>query len=187
MKRSTAIAAFLVLVVVGGAQAQQPKAQKSNQKSSGFMATAGLTKVYEIQKDFIWKTAEQLPEDKYAFRATEKVRTAGQILGHIADAQDYLCNLLAGTPKDYAVVSEKLEGKAAITAALQKSFANCDAVTAKLTDQDLTKQVNFFGDDVPLSHVLGFLGAHNAEHYGNLVTYMRLNDITPPSSQSNRP
>ena len=187
MKRSTAIAAFLVLVIVGGAQAQQPKPQKSSQKASGFMAANGIAKVYDMSKDNIWKTAEQLPEDKYAFRATEKVRTAGQILGHIADAQDYLCGIISGTPKEYAVVHEKLEGKAAISAALQKSFANCDAATSKLTDADLTRQVSFFGQDVPLSHVLTFLGAHNWEHYGNLVTYMRLNDMTPPSSQSNRP
>jgi uncharacterized damage-inducible protein DinB len=183
MKRSTGVASLLVLLVAGAAQAQQPKAQKSSQKSSGFMATQGVTKVYEMSKDNILKTADQLSEEKYAFRATDKVRTAGQILGHIADAQNYLCGVLGGTNKEYAVAAEKLEGKAAISSALKQSFDNCDAVTSKLTDADLTRQVSFFGQDVPLSNVLAFLGAHNWEHYGNLVTYMRLNSIVPPSSQ----
>jgi hypothetical protein len=26
-------------------------------------------------------------------------------------------------------------------------------------------------------------GAHDYEHYGNIVTYMRLKGLTPPSSQ----
>jgi hypothetical protein len=32
--------------------------------------------------------------------------------------------------------------------------------------------------------VLAFNTSHLNEHYGNLVTYMRLNKIVPPSSQS---
>jgi uncharacterized damage-inducible protein DinB len=31
--------------------------------------------------------------------------------------------------------------------------------------------------------VLAFNMAHDFEHYGNLVTYMRLNGMVPPSSQ----
>jgi hypothetical protein len=30
---------------------------------------------------------------------------------------------------------------------------------------------------------LSFNTSHNSEHYGNLVTYMRLNKMVPPSSQ----
>ena len=35
---------------------------------------------------------------------------------------------------------------------------------------------------VVVAGVLAFNSAHNYEHYGNLVTYMRLNGIVPPSS-----
>jgi hypothetical protein len=32
--------------------------------------------------------------------------------------------------------------------------------------------------------VLSFNSAHNDEHYGNIVTYMRLKNLVPPSSES---
>ena len=184
MKRSTVVAALLVVIAAGNADAQQAKAQKSSAKASGFMAAAGMTKVYDMSKNFILKTAEQVPEDKYSYRPTPEVRTLGAILGHIADGHQYLCGVIAGSaPKGEQPVNEKLEGKAAITTALKKSFDDCDAVLAKVTDADLTRQVNMFGMDVPLSAAVTMLASHDWEHYGNLVTYMRSNNIVPPSSQ----
>ena len=44
----------------------------------------------------------------------------------------------------------------------------------------------FFGGDQPRLAVLSFNTAHDFEHYGNLVTYMRLKDIVPPSSEGQR-
>jgi hypothetical protein len=38
------------------------------------------------------------------------------------------------------------------------------------------------GQDFARSAILAFNSTHSYEHYGNLVTYMRLNGITPPTS-----
>ena len=43
--------------------------------------------------------------------------------------------------------------------------------------------VKFFGGDTPKISVLSVNITHSAEHYGNLVTYMRLKNIVPPSSE----
>ena len=40
-----------------------------------------------------------------------------------------------------------------------------------------------FGPDMPRLSALAFNTAHDFEHYGNIVTYMRLNKMVPPSSQ----
>ena len=50
------------------------------------------------------------------------------------------------------------------------------------TDARGAESVQFFTGPNTVFGVLAFNSAHNYEHYGNLVTYMRLNGITPPSS-----
>jgi uncharacterized damage-inducible protein DinB len=172
------VTAFLVLAVAGSAQAQE-KATSAN------AATNGMAQMYSMVKGNLLKTAEQVPEEQYGYQPVKEVRTTGQLLGHVADAQNYFCSVIAGTPSDYAGAAEKLESKAAITAALKQSFDSCDAALATVTDADLTKMVKVFGNDVPLSQAITFLTAHDWEHYGNLVTYMRANGMVPPSSQRN--
>lgn len=178
MNCTTAVTACLVLAVAGSAQAQE-KASSEN------AATKGMTQLYTVVKGNLLKTAEQVPEEQYGYQATKEVRTTGQLLGHIADAQNYFCSLIAGNPSEYAGAAEKLEGKTALSAALKQSFDGCDAALATITDADLTKTVKIFGNDAPLSQAITFLTAHNWEHYGNLVTYMRANGMVPPSSQRN--
>jgi hypothetical protein len=51
------------------------------------------------------------------------------------------------------------------------------------TDASATQMVKLFGNDAPKLDVLTVNNMHNMEHYGNLVTYMRLKNIVPPSSE----
>lgn len=46
--------------------------------------------------------------------------------------------------------------------------------------------VNFFGNQHPKLAALTANTGHDWEHYGNIVTYMRLNAMVPPSSQPSR-
>ena len=63
---------------------------------------ASLKTVHEIPKGFLLQTAETLSDDVYGFQPTEDVRTAGQILAHVADAQYMFCSAVAGedSPSD---------------------------------------------------------------------------------------
>ena len=79
-------------------------------------------------------------------------------------------------------VEESATTKAQINAALEAGFAYCTEVYAGMTDAEGGDMVEFFGNPMAKFGVLAFNSAHNYEHYGNLVTYMRLNGITPPSS-----
>jgi hypothetical protein len=73
--------------------------------------------------------------------------------------------------------------KAEIQKALADSYAYCDGAFAALTTPQSADKVDFFGMELTKLSILGFAGSHNFEHYGNLVTYMRLKDIVPPSSE----
>jgi hypothetical protein len=52
-----------------------------------------------------------------------------------------------------------------------------------MTDATALQMVKFFGNDVPKYAALTINISHNMEHYGNLVTYMRIKGIVPPTSE----
>ncbi len=52
-----------------------------------------------------------------------------------------------------------------------------------MTDASGAQMVKLFGMDMPKFGVLNINNAHDMEHYGNLVTYMRIKNIVPPSSE----
>ena len=170
MKLVSAAAAVLLLVAAASTPAQA-------------QLTGSLNSLHEITVTNIEATAEMVPADLYDFRPTDEVRTLGQILAHVANSQYAFCSAASGQESP---LSENLEEtattKARITAALADAFAYCDAVYASMTDEDASRVVSFFGGDMAVGGVLAFNSMHNYEHYGNLVTYMRINGIVPPSS-----
>jgi uncharacterized damage-inducible protein DinB len=134
-----------------------------------------------IKKDVI-RAAEKMPEENYSFRPAETVRSFGQIVGHIADDQYYFCMTAKGLKPDKNF-EKTLTAKAALVAALKESFAYCDGVYAGLRDADATKPVQSFAGPKSLLSWMSFNYAHTYEHYGNIVTYMRIKGLVPPSSE----
>lgn len=137
---------------------------------------------YAEVKDNVLRTAQKVPEDLYSFRPTPEVRTFGQLIAHEADAQYEFCGPVSAKPvsKD---IEKTVTGKGALIAALNDAFAYCDAAYARMTDADAATMVSFFGQKMTKIGVLDMNIAHSDEHYGNLVTYMRLKGIVPPSSE----
>jgi hypothetical protein len=80
-----------------------------------------------------------------------------------------------------------MKTKAEIVGALKEAFAYCESAYGKLTDAKAAETVKFFGMNVTRLGAMDFNVAHNMEHYGNLVTYMRMNQIVPPSSTPRTP
>lgn len=173
------VAAAAALLLVGASVAQ------AQDKASGANASvAGITGVYDLGKNFILKAAEQVPEEKFAFQPTKDVRTLGALFAHIADAQTFFCSQFSAAPKEYSDKVEKTaKTKAEIVAALKASFTACDAAYKSVTDAALTKPLTIFGMPMNFAGALTLNASHDWEHYGNIVTYMRLIGMVPPSSQ----
>lgn len=146
--------------------------------------TASLAGLHQITATNLTATAVMLDEAMYAYRPTEEVRTAGQILAHVANAQYMFCSTAAGeaSPNE-ANLEETATTKAEIVEALDAAFAYCAGVYDAMTDAEGAAMRTFFGNEMAASAILAFNSTHNYEHYGNLVTYMRMNGIVPPSSQ----
>ncbi len=139
---------------------------------------------YERVKDYLLKSAEQMPEFDYAFKPTATVRSFGEIIGHVASTQFMFCAAAQNQKNPQIADTEKTRtAKAALIDALRASFAYCDSAYA-ITDAQAIGAITLPNGDqqLPLS-VLILNIAHNNEHYGNIVTYLRLRGLVPPSSQ----
>lgn len=153
------------------------------QLASGQAVTSSLQGLHGMTTTNIMASAEMLDESLYAFRPTEEVRSMGELFAHVASAQFAICSAAVGESSPLTENYEETRTtKASILDALASGFAYCDGVYARMTDEMGARSVNFFTGPNTAFGVLAFNSAHNYEHYGNLVTYMRLNGITPPSS-----
>jgi len=150
---------------------------QSNPLSSGTKMLYGMVKVNLV------KAAEKMPEANYSFQPTPDVRTFAQLIGHVADAQYLFCSAVKGEKKASDAEKSKT-AKADLVAALKASVEYCDGVFNAMTDAAAGDVVKFFGRDSNKLTILNFNVAHDNEHYGNVVTYMRLKGLVPPSSEN---
>jgi hypothetical protein len=128
---------------------------------------AAMRRGFVEVSDWITRAAELVPADKYSYRPTPGVRTFGQLVGHVVDGSAFYCGRGAGRNVQWTETTEKgVTAKAALAQALKKSFQDC------VTIYDAPSQ---FG---PLMGQVG----HLSLHYGNMITYMRMLGLTPPSS-----
>ena len=139
--------------------------------------------VYAGVKSILLRTAEKMPEENYSFKPTPEVRSFGQIIGHVADAQYLFCSVELGEATPALNIEKTRTSKADLIAALNGAFAYCDRAYNSLSDSSAAQMVKLFGGDTPKLGVLTVNNMHSIEHYGNLVTYLRLKQIVPPTSE----
>jgi uncharacterized damage-inducible protein DinB len=175
MRRSLFLLAFAAAPLA--AQTQQsavpPNAGVSSAKS-----------VWMVPHNFVVRALEQVPDSLLSFKATPDVRSLGGLFAHVADGEFLFCALALGEPtrtRAQSIEATK-STKADLLAALKESAAYCDKAYAQ-TDAQAQTPANFFGQQSNRLFLLNMNGAHDYEHYGNIVTYMRLKGLTPPSSQ----
>jgi uncharacterized damage-inducible protein DinB len=144
-------------------------------------------RVYGFQKNILIRSAEKMPEENYSFKPADSVRSYGQLIGHLADGQYEFCSVALAEKNPEPNIEKTKTSKADLIAALKTAFAYCDKAYDGMTDASGSQIVKMFGNDSPKLGVLNFNNVHNWEHYGNLVTYMRIKNIVPPSSEQAPP
>jgi uncharacterized damage-inducible protein DinB len=181
----TGLIAFSIAAILGGSVAARQMTQGAPAAGS---ITAGSKLYYGLVKDWITKGAAQMPEANYSFQPTKDVRTFGQLIGHLADANFMFCGNAGGTKGPAQSIEKTKTTKADLQQALADSFASCDKAWAAMTDKTAMTPAGAWPPGIPLPamdyfSVLQFNTSHEAEHYGNIVTYYRLKGMVPPSSQ----
>jgi uncharacterized damage-inducible protein DinB len=137
---------------------------------------------------FVVRSADKVPEDLYSFRATPEVRSMAELFGHVADAMFAMCSTAVSAKPPRTGIEKAVTKKAELVAALKEAVSYCNTVYDGMTDQKGSSEtVPFYFGPTPRLSVLYFVVTHTYEHYGNLVTYMRLKNIVPPSSEPAKP
>ena len=148
--------------------------------------TQALRSAWTEAKTNVRASADVMPEAKYGFKPVDSVRSYGALLAHIAGAAYEFCGAAKGEKPPYseAEFEKSATTKAAIVKALDGSIAYCDEVFKGLDDAKAAQMVTGAFGGAQAARAAALMGntGHFQEHYGNLVTYLRINGLVPPSS-----
>lgn len=154
MKIGTAVVAIMLTASAASAQTPPP--------TDRALLHGGLREV----DTWVTKAAELVPAERWSYRPVATVRTFGELVAHIADGMNWYCANASGKKTEWSDAVEKGGAeKAKVQAALKSAIANCHTVTNTGQMKELMSNIG-----------------HTNLHYGNMVTYMRMMGIAPPSS-----
>jgi uncharacterized damage-inducible protein DinB len=130
--------------------------------------TAELRNGFNEVNGWVMKAAEMVPADKYNYRPVDTVRTYGQMIAHIIDSYNYFCAHGVGNPVEWSDAVEKGgTDKDTLLPKLKEAVGRCNAA--------------YSSGNAQLKPLFANVG-HTSMHYGNLITYMRMLGLKPPSS-----
>jgi uncharacterized damage-inducible protein DinB len=155
--------ALLPICLIAAAQAQT-------------LTTAAMQRYFNPVRHSLEASADVMPADKYSFKLTDGQMSFAEWLNHSAQRNYADCAVLKGEAAPEAMKSvESLKTKDEVSKALKDSFAYCAAALDGMTDEKVSSSPQM---SVAFLHVI----VHNNEIYGNIVGYMRVSGIVPPST-----
>lgn len=145
-------------------------------------------------RDKIVALAKAMPEGTYDWRPSAGVRSVREVFLHVASdnyfiptafgvAIDPATGISASDPKTLATFEHQKLGRAAMVAAVEKSFAHLDEAMRGFPDARLTEQFSFFGQQFTGQHLWIVTATHLHEHLGQAIAYARSNSVVPPWSK----
>jgi uncharacterized damage-inducible protein DinB len=168
-----------------------PAAAQTTDSGFGELASPSMAAVSRAMHANIRRNlaeaAAAMPAADYAFKPTPDVRSFGELVGHVANGNFFFCSQAIGEKSPAASNYEKAADKAVLVKALNDSLAYCDGAYASTTDANFNQAIKTpvpggGARDATRGGVLVFNTAHNNEHYGNIVVYLRLKGYVPPST-----
>ena len=167
------------LLSASAASAQPPAAAPAK-----ISLAAGIQRGYDNIKRNLKEAADKMPDAEYGFKPTPDIRSFGQLVGHVANAQFNACSAAKGEGNpNQGNDNEKKTTKAELVKALSDSFAYCDPVFASLTDETAVQFVKQGQNEVARGVVMSGTVTHDNEMYGTASVYMRLKGLVPPSTE----
>ena len=139
---------------------------------------------YGIIKGSLLKAADRMPAEDYAFRSTPKVRTFGEMIHHVTQAQLLMCGVVKG---EKSIANPQFKPapttKTDLVTALKASFDYCDPVYQSMTDAAGTAKVKWFVGEMSKLGLLNWNISHDNEMYGIIGAFLRIKGLVPPSSE----
>ncbi len=139
--------------------------------------------LYAVVSNSVIGAAQKMPEENYSFKPTPEVRSFGQLVGHVADANYMFCSQASGEANPMKDIEKTKTSKADLVSAIKDSVAYCNKAFDGMTDAKGSQMVKLFSFNLARLTLFSLNTAHTDEHYGNMVTYLRLKGIVPPTSE----
>ncbi|MGH7593799.1 MAG: DinB family protein [Gemmatimonadales bacterium] len=183
MKSSPRATVVSVLAAVLAVMAPTGPARGQATRPRADHAVPTVRSVWQPIAGYIAQSAEDMPEDKYGYKPTPEVRSFGQLIAHVAGSQYMYCAAATGdSARSEDAIEKTRTTKSELIAALRESTEYCGKAYSQ-SDASTRRSITMFGQKQTRLWALMSNAAHDDEHYGNIVTYLRLNGMVPPSSK----
>ncbi|MFI1743838.1 DinB family protein [Thalassobellus sediminis] len=139
----------------------------------------------ENSRKYLILVAEEMPEDKYEYKASPESKSFAENLMHIAWAMDWHSQTLIGERKarDWETDTElKVDNKSKkeMIATIDKTFNETIKLISEFDTTKFNDRLDYLGLDRTKRQILLLLADHITHHRGQMLVYMRLNDLKPP-------
>lgn len=161
-----------------------PACRRSSQATDSRLAREMLVFWNDLGRKLV-EMAADFPEERDAYKPTPEVRGFAEILHHVAEENYVYLQTARGERVDRDSLSRRHLGtRKELAGFLEQSFDQGAALVVTTTDTQMLEQVtNPYGKRLTRLAFWLELIQHAAEHYGNLVTYYRLNGLVPPETR----
>lgn len=141
------------------------------------LKTTTIDRYFNYVRQFLESAADAMPTEKYSFRLTPAQMSFGEWINHSTERNYLDCSTLRGEPNPMPKSkTDMLKEKGEIVKNLKDSFNYCVATFEKLDDQKILSSPQM---TAAFLHTV----VHNNEIYGNVVGYLRVAGIVPPSTE----
>ncbi len=181
---------FALLATAFVLPSRSASSQVPNRESAVAMRSEFLADLDTLQSKFL-ALAEAIPAEKYSWRPAEGVRSIGEAFMHVA-SEYYIWTPQSYGAKASPVVTpsrdgltkfESMSGKADVMKHLKEGFAYTKEQLNGLNEAQITGTQKLFGQDMTILRTSMIMSADLHEHLGQLISYARMNGITPPWSK----
>jgi hypothetical protein len=140
------------------------------------LTSTATQRYFNVVRRNLEASADVMPAEKYGFQLTPGQMTFAQWLIHSTQRNYSDCAALkAEAVPEAERQAASLTTKAEVSKALKDSFAYCAEALQSMDDQKAVSSDQ-------TSNALLHLVVHNNEIYGNIVGYLRVSGIVPPST-----
>jgi len=151
--------------------AQTPAPSLAKELAASFQRAA--TEILDV--------AEVMPAEKYGYKPTPEVSSFGDQLVHVAGITQRFIDTAKSTKTD---AHHGALAKPEVIGLLKKTFQSAQEMITPLTDAQLLEPVKFPFGDRTVTRATFWQGPlyQIRNHHGQLVVYLRMNGIVPPTS-----
>jgi uncharacterized damage-inducible protein DinB len=154
-----------------------------------------LQSLSQLAEKLIVSAVDAMPADKFGFAPTDGqfkgVRTFGQMVKHLSSTNHILAAAALGEqpPADAGdeVGPESVRTKGEILEYLKSSFTHLDMAIEAIGQRDVPPNASPISplkkSEVTRSALVVESLFHAADHYGQMVEYLRMNGVVPPASR----